>query len=111
MAQDWRDSLRSLLGESESNLRVEESSVEIVKPRQTERLDIIIDRKGRAGKVATIISGFTIGDDEIAEIATKLKRSLGVGGSARGGEILIQGDRAKQVHELLTKMDLKSRII
>lgn len=67
-------------------------------------LRITIDRKGRKGKTATIIDGFTCPDPEIAEIASKLKAGLGAGGSARGGEILIQGDVADKLKPLLIKM-------
>lgn len=78
-----------------------------VKPRKKDTLHVIVDRKGRKGKVATIIEGFTISDDEVAELAASLKRSLGVGGSSRGGEILIQGDCAARVRELLIKAGYK----
>ena len=75
------------------------------------RLDIILDKKGRKGKVATIIAGFTVSDDEVAEIARTLRQRLGTGGSSRGGEILIQGDKRQQVQQALTSMGLKCRII
>lgn len=75
------------------------------------RLDIVLEKKGRAGKCATIICGFTLPDNEINEIAARLKRSLGCGGSARGGEILIQGDRRKDVLRLLAEEGFKARII
>lgn len=58
---------------------------------------VSMERKGRGGKTATIISGFTMDDGEVAEIASRLKSRLGTGGSARGGEILIQGDRREDV--------------
>ena len=112
MAEDWHDSLRTLLGGN--TLPIEDSAEEssdIKKLGQKERLDIIVERKGRGGKVATIVAGFTIDDNEVAEIATRLKRKLGTGGSARDGEILIQGDRARSVQEALGAMGFKSRII
>ncbi len=80
-------------------------------PVQSGRLDIVFERKGRAGKCATIITGFTTGDSEVERLASELKRSLGTGGSARGGEILIQGDRRKDVLTFLTSKGLKARII
>lgn len=64
-------------------------------------LRVLIDRKARKGKTATIVEGFTVSDEEVASVAAMLKRRLGVGGSARGGEILIQGDLAEKVRELL----------
>lgn len=78
---------------------------------QTGRLDIILDRKGRKGKAATIVAGFTVGDDEVEALAGRLKQRLGVGGSARGGEILIQGDKRREVLDALTLWGYKARVI
>ncbi len=75
------------------------------------RLDIIFEKKGRAGKQATIVAGFCGNDEELQSVASELKRRLGAGGSARGGEILIQGDRRKDVLKLLTEMGYKARVI
>jgi translation initiation factor 1 len=71
------------------------------------KLRLDIERKGRAGKVATIISGFTLPPEEVERIAATLKSKLGTGGSARGGEILIQGDRRTDVISLLSTLGLK----
>ncbi len=78
---------------------------------QTARLDVLLDRKGRKGKAATIVAGFTISDEAVAEIARRLKQRLGVGGSSRGGEILIQGDKRSEVAQALSEMGLKNRVI
>lgn len=69
-----------------------------------------LDRKGRRGKEATIISGFTSDDEGVAAIASQLKSRLGTGGSSRGGEILIQGDRRQQVVPLLTALGFKVKV-
>ncbi len=79
--------------------------------RQTARLDIIMERKGRAGKTATLVTGWELPEDALLEVAARLKKALGTGGSARGGDILIQGDRRKDVLELLKSMGYKARII
>jgi translation initiation factor 1 len=81
------------------------------KPSQQGRLDIIMEKKGRGGKTATIVSGFTIDDDSVAQVASRLKSRLATGGSSRGGEILIQGDRRREVLALLTGMGFKARVI
>ncbi len=78
---------------------------------QQPRLDISMERKGRAGKTATLITGWVLSDDQIAQVASALQKRLGTGGSARGGDILIQGDRRADVHKLLTEMGYKSRVI
>ena len=111
MTDDWLKSLQSLrdtLPEGE-DFPVTPDAPEAA-PKQP-RLDIVLDKKGRKGKVATIIAGFTVSDDEVAEIARTLRQRLGTGGSSRGGEILIQGDKRQQVQQALTSMGLKCRII
>lgn len=79
--------------------------------RQRSRLDISLERKGRAGKTATLITGWELPDSDLLEIAAALKKKLGTGGSARGGDILIQGDRRHDVLDRLTEMGYKARII
>lgn len=111
MAQDWHDSLKALFGdqpvENEPSTAAEAPAAEV----ERARLDIVTERKGRGGKVATIVTGFTVSDQAVAEIAAQLRRKLGTGGSARGGEILIQGDRSADVARVLSAMGLKNRII
>lgn len=111
---DWQDSLKAFLDANPDLQQGEETTPEqeeLVKAPKQPRLDIILEKKGRAGKVATIITGFVIDDNEVAAIAGSLKSRLGTGGSARGGEILIQGDRRNDVLRLLTDMGYKARII
>lgn len=110
---DWQSGLQAFL-DSNPDIPEGEDAVEVQseeKPGQKSRLDIILERKGRAGKSATIVSGFTVTDDEVAAIASRMKSRLGTGGSARGGEILIQGDRRKDVLDFLTSSGYKARII
>lgn len=111
---NWLDALSALRGTmSPEAEEPAETTVEAAPeaPVQKQRLDIILDRKGRGGKTATIIAGFTIDDGQVAELAAYLKKQLGTGGSARGGEILVQGDRREDVLKLLTKKGYKARII
>lgn len=70
-------------------------------------IEVSIDRKGRKGKTATIAAGFTCGDDELKTVASKLKTRLSTGGSARGGEILIQGERADEMKAILRELGYK----
>ncbi len=72
---------------------------------------MLLDKKGRKGKAATIVAGFTLPDDEVEGVARQLKTRLGCGGSARGGEILIQGDKRREVAEALSALGFSSRII
>ena len=59
------------------------------------------DTHGRAGKVATVVRGFVGTSDDLEELGRSLKRSLGVGGSVKDGEIIIQGEHRDRVTELL----------
>lgn len=118
MSQDnktnWLDALSALRGTMSGDAEEPaESNAEATtaEPVQKQRLDIILDRKGRGGKTATIIAGFTLDDGQVADLAAYLKKQLGTGGSARGGEILVQGDRRDDVLKLLTKKGYKARII
>ena len=114
MAEDWMAKLSALRGAMTPEPEAEsapEPTPAADKAVQKERLDIIFEKKGRGGKQATIITGFTIADDDIAELASEMKRRLGAGGSARGGEILIQGDRRTDVLKFLTAKGFKARVI
>lgn len=110
---DWKSSLEALRSNlPEGEITPETASEPADSPAKKQpRLDIVLDKKGRKGKAATIIAGFTLGDAETDEVATRLKQKLGTGGSSRGGEILIQGDKRAQVLEALTAMGFKARII
>ncbi len=101
MANDWQSVLSSLLsgGELPEGNDVEASEVSTDSKRR-QKLVVGIEKKGRGGKTATIISGFDA-DDDIEAVAAHLKSKLGTGGSARGGEILIQGDRRTDAARLL----------
>lgn len=75
------------------------------KTKSKGRLQIVTEKKGRGGKTATIIFGFdaSVPDEEISALGTRLKKRLATGGSARGREILIQGERREEVGRLLAE--------
>ncbi len=107
---DWKDALASLSGlpEGEESPTPPSDNQTTKQPsKQKEALHVLIEKKGRGGKTATIIEGFEIPDDEIDEIARTLRKKLGTGGSARGGEILIQGDRKADAVRMLKEMGFK----
>lgn len=109
--QDWKDAL-SALSASGALPAGEESVQQGSEGREPERklpkLTLFYEKKGRAGKPATIITGFEVmTDDETADIARTLKQRLGCGGSTRGGEILLQGDRRQQAAAMLREMGFR----
>lgn len=99
MSNDWQNALGALL--QSGTLPEGEEPVIEEKTRKHGKLTIALEKKGRGGKQVTIISGFNLDYDELAALAARLKSKLGTGGSARGGEILIQGDRRSDVARLL----------
>lgn len=115
MQDNWLDklsALRQTMPDEPTDDKPEATSRNTAEaPAQSGRLDIVYERKGRAGKCATIITGFTLPDSEVEALASELKRRLGTGGSVRGGEILVQGDRRRDVLDFLTAKGLKARII
>jgi translation initiation factor 1 len=66
-----------------------------------DRVKVRREVAGRRGKAVTTVSGVPVDDAELKELAGKLKKRCGVGGSVRGGVIEIQGDHRDVVVEIL----------
>ena len=88
-SKDWK----TMLGEA-FNINIDEAANTPTNDEQEQRsaldeqgmkiIDIILDKKGRNGKKATIIANLDLSDDNLKELAAELKRVCSVGGSARG---------------------------
>ena len=70
---------------------------------EEQQLEAHFSSKGRGGKTVTIIKGFQGTNDDLVVLGKKLKKKCGVGGSAKDGEIIIQGDDREKIMELLRK--------
>ena len=107
---DWKRRLGVVYSTDPNfNFTEQEEIEETTLEPSAQKLTVTIDRKGRAGKQVTLVKGFIGKDSDLAELGKKLKVKCGVGGSAKDGEITIQGDQRDKVTALLCEMGYKAK--
>ena len=90
---------------TDPNFRFEEEAAEAaqtLEPRQ-QKLKVRLETKHRGGKTITLVAGFIGTDDDLQALGKNLKNYCGTGGSAKDGEIIIQGDQRDKVLQWLQK--------
>lgn len=72
-------------------------------PKQQQPLRLNMERAGRGGKTVTLVKGFVGSGADLNALCKLLKQKCGVGGTAKEGEIIIQGDHRQRLLEILKK--------
>lgn len=110
MDNDWKRRL-GVVYSTDPDFRYDEGPMETVEtlPPARQRLIVGIDRRHRAGKQVTLVSGFVGSDEDLRALGRTLKLRCGVGGTAKDGEITLQGDFRDRVTALLQELGYNAR--
>lgn len=104
-ANDWKKRLGVVYSTNpDFDFQDNQTSEAETLPKQNQRLRVKIERAGRKGKTVTLVTGFVGTDDDLKQLAKDLKTKLSTGGSAKDGEIVIQGDVKARAIDLLQQM-------
>jgi len=101
---DWKDRL-NVVYSTNPNFQYETDDAEDAEtlPKEKQALRISLDKRNRGGKKVTLITGFIGKEENLEDLGKWLKVKCGVGGSAKDGEIIIQGDFRNKICEILQK--------
>lgn len=107
---DWKKRLGVVYSTNpDFNFTVEKEEQPETPAPEKQKLLVSIDRRNRGGKQVTLVSGFVGSDEDLSELGRTLKVKCGVGGSAKDGEITIQGDFRDKVTEILCRMGYRAK--
>jgi translation initiation factor 1 len=105
--EDWKSKLSALTGvpvpevtETETIYDDEADDIQPL-PKKQQKLRLSMERAGRGGKTVTVIRGFVGPETAMNALCKLLKQKCGVGGTAKDGEIIIQGDHRPRLLEIL----------
>ncbi len=103
--EDWKSKLSALTGvpvpEVTKTIYEEETDTIQTLPKKQQKLRLAMERAGRGGKTVTVIRGFVGSEEDMNALCKLLKQKCGVGGTAKDGEIIIQGDHRPRLLEIL----------
>ena len=71
---------------------------------------IWLEKKGRNGTPVSIVRGLPNDREALLALAGRLKRACGTGGSAKDGEIIIQGDHRERIAAMLASEGLRVKL-
>lgn len=107
---DWKSRLGMVYSTNpDYQFEQEESFEEETLPPEKQKLIVALDKKGRAGKQVTAVTGFIGKEADLEALGKTLKTKCGVGGSVKDGIILIQGDQREKITGILANMGYKAK--
>lgn len=108
MSKKNKPDARGFVFSTDPNFSFEEekNDAETLVPEQ-QKLRIWLETKHRGGKAVTLVTGFIGNEEDLESMGKKLKSFCGTGGSAKDGEIIIQGDQREKVLQWLLKNGYK----
>lgn len=110
MENDWKKRLGVVYSTNpDFSYETADEAAEETLPKEKQKLIVGIDRRNRGGKQVTLVTGFRGSDEDLKELGRTLKVKLGVGGSAKDGEITVQGDFRDKVTALLKEMGYNAK--
>jgi len=108
MAKKFTLNTNGFVFSTDPNFKLEEDEpMQETLPVAQQKLRIRLETKHRGGKAVTLVTGFIGTDADLEDLGKKLKNFCGTGGSAKDGEIIIQGDQRDKVLQWLLKNDYK----
>ncbi len=108
MAKKFTSNTNGLVFSTDPNFKLEaDEPVQETLIAAQQKLRVKLETKHRGGKAVTLVTGFIGTDDDLQDLGKKLKNFCGTGGSAKDGEIIIQGDQRDKVLQWLLKNDYK----
>lgn len=98
----WKDKLTLVYSTNPDYRPATEETVETsALPPSKQNLRVMFDKKGRGGKSVTLVTGFVGNEEDLLSLGKMLKSKLGVGGSVKEGEILVQGSFVEKIMQIL----------
>lgn len=108
MSKKNKPDSRGFVYSTDPNFRFEEENAnQETLPAAEQKLRVRLETKHRGGKTVTLVMGFSGKEEDLEDLGKKLKNFCGTGGSAKDGEIIVQGDQREKVIQWLLKNGYK----
>lgn len=103
---------RTVWSSDSGDLRKQQSSSKSIKslPPSQQTIYLHRDSKGRRGKTVTVVKKLVLSEEDMQDLAKKLKHVCGSGGTVKDDTIEIQGEHREKIAEALTRMGYKVKI-